>query len=224
MNKNNGKDEKDEKDEKGNGLELPNQIIQKINGPVSMYYLKPKKNIWDKYKKEGVELPLLLLWGDIHQYRTGMCENCSCNIDNESKNNCCVALHDDRFLKELDKLNNNTILNSNIIKQDINPMKGILSGLNDIKLKNNFNDISLMTTNTQKGIYSAYKGIVKKEDCDQMAHMNVQFYFGKHSDAIKNLFNKEPMLNKLILIIGPSGVGKGTMLKILKEKHQYWLV
>lgn len=104
MNKNNGKDEKDEKDEKGNGLELPNQIIQKINGPVSMYYLKPKKNIWDKYKKEGVELPLLLLWGDIHQYRTGMCENCSCNIDNESKNNCCVALHDDRFLKELDKL------------------------------------------------------------------------------------------------------------------------
>ena len=91
-------------DQKENGLQLPNQIIQKINGPVSMYYLKPKKNIWNTYKKEGLELPLLLLWGDIHQYRTGMCENCSCNIDNESKNNCCVALHDDRFLKELDEL------------------------------------------------------------------------------------------------------------------------
>ena len=49
---------------------------------------------------------------------------------------------------------------------------------------------AFITTNTKKGIYSAYKGIVKKEDCDQMAHMNVQFYFGKHSDAIKNLFNK----------------------------------
>ena len=38
----------------------------------------------------------------------------------------------------LDKLNNNTILNSNIIKQDINPMKGILSGLNDISVPFDF--------------------------------------------------------------------------------------
>ena len=56
--------------------------------------------------------------------------------------------------------------------------------------KINLNELSFIKTKTQKGVFSAYKGIVKKEDCDQMAHMNVQFYFGKHSDAIKNLFNE----------------------------------
>ena len=42
----------------------------------------------------------------------------------------------------------------------------------------------------KNNIYSAYKGIVKSIECDQMSHMNVQFYFEKHSHAIKNLFNE----------------------------------
>ena len=41
---------------------------------------------------------------------------------------------------------------------------------------------------------SAYKGIVEMCECDQMAHMNVQFYFEKHSKAlqlfIKQVFSK----------------------------------
>ena len=57
-------------------------------------------------------------------------------------------------------------------------------------------DYEFIKTKTQKGVFSAYKGIVKKEDCDQMAHMNVQFYFGKHSDAIKNLFNNIRKITK----------------------------
>ena len=40
------------------------------------------------------------------------------------------------------------------------------------------------------GIYSAFKDLVRKEDCDQMSHMNVQYYFGKHADAIKCLLIK----------------------------------
>ena len=43
---------------------------------------------------------------------------------------------------------------------------------------------------SQTGIYSAFKDIVRIKDCDQMSHMNVQYYFGKHADAIKCLFNK----------------------------------
>lgn len=91
-------------DEKENGLHLLHRNIQKINGPVSMYYLKPRPHVWNRYKKEGIELPLLLLWGDIHEHRSGMCENCSCDTENESKKNCCMALHDERFLKEMDEL------------------------------------------------------------------------------------------------------------------------
>ena len=43
---------------------------------------------------------------------------------------------------------------------------------------------------SQSGIYSAFKDMVRIKDCDQMSHMNVQYYFGKHADAIKCLFNK----------------------------------
>ena len=52
-------------------------------------------------------------------------------------------------------------------------------------------DKSLMINlSNSRGIYSAFKDLVRKEDCDQMSHMNVQYYFGKHADAIKCLFNK----------------------------------
>ena len=37
---------------------------------------------------------------------------------------------------------------------------------------------------------SAFKGIVEMCECDQMAHMNVQFYFEKHSKALQ-LFIKQ---------------------------------
>ena len=43
---------------------------------------------------------------------------------------------------------------------------------------------------SQKGIYSAFRDLVRIKDCDQMSHMNVQYYFGKHADAIKCLLNK----------------------------------
>ncbi len=43
--------------------------------------------------------------------------------------------------------------------------------------------------------YSAYKGIVEADECDQMSHMNVQFYFEKHSEALK-LFAQEVFYNK----------------------------
>ena len=38
--------------------------------------------------------------------------------------------------------------------------------------------------------FSCYKGIVRTQECDQMYHMNVQFYFDKHSKALKNFTNK----------------------------------
>lgn len=58
--------------------------------------------------------------------------------------------------------------------------------INSVKLEN----FSINKPEINTDIFSAFKGLVKKEDCDQMSHMNVQYYFGKHSDAIKILFNK----------------------------------
>ncbi len=43
--------------------------------------------------------------------------------------------------------------------------------------------------NQKLDFFSFYKGIVRTEECDQMYHMNVQFYFDKHSKALKKLTN-----------------------------------
>ena len=43
--------------------------------------------------------------------------------------------------------------------------------------------------NQKLDFFSSYKGIVRAEECDQMYHMNVQFYFDKHSKALKKLTN-----------------------------------
>ena len=87
--------------------------------------------------------------------------------------------------------NDLVIVKNLYLSKDINFDKDQLIFSKQYVLKKiNLNELSFINTKTQKGVFSAYKGIVKKEDCDQMAHMNVQFYFGKHSDAIKNLFNE----------------------------------
>ena len=54
---------------------------------------------------------------------------------------------------------------------------------------NNFMKVKPVTEE-KLNYYSAYKGIVETNECDQMAHMNVQFYFEKHSEALK-LFSEK---------------------------------
>ena len=77
------------------------------------------------------------------------------------------------------------ITNSNNLSKDLSISfnKNILQNIN-------LENISITKPVINNDIFSAFKGLVKKEECDQMDHMNVQYYFGKHSDAIKILFNK----------------------------------
>ena len=61
----------------------------------------------------------------------------------------------------------------------------ILSKQNLILISQNIHQSMKIDINKSDGIYSAFKDLVRIEDCDEMSHMNVQYYFGKHSDAIK---------------------------------------
>lgn len=79
------------------GLHLTDITIRKISGPVSIYYLKPKSSLLLKYKREN--LPLILLWGDIHREAKGICDPCE---DDEKKG--CYKIYDKKFLREFDKL------------------------------------------------------------------------------------------------------------------------
>ncbi len=59
------------------GLSVFHALIQQISGPVSMYYLKPKDDAYEAYRKEGITLPLVLLFGDRHYSREGACQPCT---------------------------------------------------------------------------------------------------------------------------------------------------
>ena len=92
--------EKEEKEEKGSedGLHLTDKTIQRISGPVSMYYLKPKTT--KSFNGVRENLPLVLLWGDEHRDDQGMCADCTC-MDSKG---CCHRIYDREFLQDLDKL------------------------------------------------------------------------------------------------------------------------
>lgn len=77
-------------------MELPNLTVHRLSGPVSLYYLTPS---------EQSGLPLIVLMGDIHQYRKGMCEPCECPKGSEAdQKDCCMKVYDTRWLKALDVL------------------------------------------------------------------------------------------------------------------------
>ena len=76
------------------------------------------------------------------------------------------------------------------LNKDNNKEDKIISKQSLIFNSKNIDKSLKINLSNSNGIYSAFKDLVRKEDCDQMSHMNVQYYFGKHADAIKCLFNK----------------------------------
>lgn len=80
------------------GLKIDDIPISSLSGPMSFYYLKPDENVFMEYKLKGLELPLIVLLGDVHRINTG-CNPCippSCqNIASRS------------FLMRLDQLAKN---------------------------------------------------------------------------------------------------------------------
>jgi len=82
-----------------NGLILKDKIINRISGPVSMYYLTPSLRELHNYKEENIDLPLIILFGDHHYSRENMCPNCDCD-----EKSCCYEIYHTDFLKELDKI------------------------------------------------------------------------------------------------------------------------
>ena len=75
-----------------NGIHIGNEIIKKISGPISFYYLKPIK-----VKEEGIDFPLIILFGDLHDSRETMCTPCN-NAEG------CYQIYDASFLKLLDEI------------------------------------------------------------------------------------------------------------------------
>ena len=84
-----------------------------------------------------------------------------------------------------------------LLKKDNNDEDQIISKQSLILSSKNIDKSLKINLSNSNGIYSAFKDLVRKDDCDQMSHMNVQYYFGKHADAIKCLFNKINSFSKI---------------------------
>jgi len=79
---------------------INNKKIDRISGPVSFSLLKPKMFIFDELKKEGVRLPIFMLFGDVHFSDKHQCNNCTC-VDSSS---CCLPIYSDEFLRIIDSI------------------------------------------------------------------------------------------------------------------------
>ena len=84
-----------------------------------------------------------------------------------------------------------------LLNKDNNDEDQIISKQSLILSSKNIDKSLKINLSNSNGIYSAFKDLVRKDDCDQMSHMNVQYYFGKHADAIKCLFNKINSFSKI---------------------------
>lgn len=78
-------------------FKIGDKEINKISGPVSCHYLKPRDEIFSKFKENGIKLPILLLFGDVHGSSLNMCDDCE-------KKEGCYRIYDKELLQLLDRL------------------------------------------------------------------------------------------------------------------------
>ena len=84
---------------------INNKKIDRISGPVSFALLKPKKFIFDELKKEGVHLPIFMLFGDVHFSGENQCNNCTCDGGSSAVgSSCCMPVYSNEFLRLIDSI------------------------------------------------------------------------------------------------------------------------
>jgi hypothetical protein len=59
-------------------LQLGSKRIDNISGPISFDLLKPPLSLYREYKQMNTNAPIFMLFGDVHNSTSGMCQNCSC--------------------------------------------------------------------------------------------------------------------------------------------------
>lgn len=74
------------------GLKINNNLVTSISGPVSMVIIKPLQK-FSTHKN-----PIFILFGDIHDSYSGMCEECTCG----GGESCCYPIYSPELIKLID--------------------------------------------------------------------------------------------------------------------------
>lgn len=85
-------------------MELPDGLVlNRLSGPTMLYYLKPDPALVAEYRRLGVHLPLILLFGDQHADAHGLCTSCTC-LSSPSATPCCMTVYNMRWIQAIDQL------------------------------------------------------------------------------------------------------------------------
>ena len=76
-------------------LIINGKTINEISGPTIFTLLKPKKDMFDKFKVKKFHLPIVMLLGGVHFSKNNICKDC------ETKENC-QQMYSNSFLELLD--------------------------------------------------------------------------------------------------------------------------
>ena len=90
------KDEIQTKTGQEKGMRMGDIIVNRISGPISIYYLKPSKQV---LASNLHFFPSIVLFGDEHFSKTNVCDRCNC-----TKSSCCYTITDKPFLQFIDTL------------------------------------------------------------------------------------------------------------------------
>jgi hypothetical protein len=142
------------------GMKINNNMITHISGPISFHLLKPNMKNFLKYKKLGIYIPIVMLFGDKHNSDLYECKNC---------NNGCYKIEDENFLKIIETLSTKekpvdfyleSLINLSINKKLENDDFSILE---KIKKYNSNNESSLQKMNNtlQSCFYKNFKEKLK---------------------------------------------------------------
>ncbi|MFL2822306.1 MAG: hypothetical protein EVA21_06215 [Alphaproteobacteria bacterium] len=125
------------------------------------------------------------------------------------------SINDDIYVEtKISKINNKKVKFENALMVS-SGIKESKIGVRVFEVNENFENLLKNTKvfNQKLNFFTSYKGIVRTEECDQMYHMNVQFYFDKHSNAVK-IFTNNIFKNKLFKI-------KSERCIFYKEVHEF---
>jgi hypothetical protein len=82
------------------GMKINNQLVERISGPINMRILKPSLESFYSEEEGNIQLPIILLFGDMHQSFEGICKKCYEKNDistDEERQNCYPIYHEKFF-------------------------------------------------------------------------------------------------------------------------------
>ncbi len=199
-------------------LTINDKVIDKLSGPISFSLLKPKKRVFDNLKKEGVRLPIMMLFGDIHYSAEKQCEKCTCSLINRG---CCMPVYSEEFLQLIDSIatKDNPV---DFSLEDFTTGKYMEKIKNELK-SNKYNSEKYNTSIPMEMLIYRILGCYVKELRGTKTYTkycptkNIRWQFADARQAYGSKYSLETNLNKMFFKLGDLYANEDITLNTVKD-------